>query len=303
MEYDVTIDRDKFLGGSDIAVIMGISPFKTRWELLLEKAGLKENEFQGNKYTEYGHLIESQIRDYINEKYKTNFIPNRVIIDDLRFHTDGFDGECVLEVKSTSQIHNDVDDYKLYLVQLIKYMEANDVECGILAVYDRPEDFNPVFDPSRLQVFAIDLKDYKPLLNQVNEEIDRFRRDLAKLKENPLLCEEDFQPNELVQISNKIVALENRMAEYKALEQEQKQLKQNLFEAMQKYGVKSWETFNGTKITRVDGTEATVRTVEEFDLDLFKSEHNDLYAEYVKKVEKKTSGRSGYVKITVPKGV
>ncbi len=47
MEYDVTIDRDKYIGGSDIPAIMGLSPFTSRWDLLLEKAGLKERDFFG----------------------------------------------------------------------------------------------------------------------------------------------------------------------------------------------------------------------------------------------------------------
>jgi len=51
---NVKVDRDKYVGGSDIPIIMNISPFKTRWELLQEEAGLIKNEFTGNQYTEYG---------------------------------------------------------------------------------------------------------------------------------------------------------------------------------------------------------------------------------------------------------
>lgn len=302
MDFDVTIDRDKYIGGSDIPAIMGISPFTTRWELLLEKAGLKERDFSGNKYTEYGHIIEPKIRAYINEKYKTNFEPNQVIDGDLRFHTDGFDGECVLEVKSTSQIHETVDEYKIYLVQLVKYMEANNVECGILAVYDRPEDFSEEFDPERLQDFPIDAKDYKNLLAEVNREIDRFRSDLARLKENPLLTEEDFQPKEVVQLSKAVVTLEMQMADFKAIEANYKRVKQALFEAMEKHNIKSWETFNGTKITRVDGTAASVETVTEFDSESFAESHPRLFKKFSKEVEKKNKGKAGYVKITLPKG-
>ena len=54
----VTVDREKYIGGSDIPIIMGISPFKSRFDLLLEKAGLKENDFTGNEYTEYGNKLE-----------------------------------------------------------------------------------------------------------------------------------------------------------------------------------------------------------------------------------------------------
>ena len=301
MEYDVTIDRNLYIGGSDIPVIMGISTFKTRWELLLEKAGLKENDFTGNRYTEYGNTIEPQIRDYINSKYNTNFEPNRIINGDFRGHTDGFNGECVLEIKSTSHIYETVDEYRVYLVQLIKYMEENKVDKGILAVYERPEDFNPLFDEKRLKIYEIEFSGYKTLAEQVNAEIDRFRADLERLKNNPLLTEEDFQPSELVTISNKVIALENRMLEYKAIEKEYNDMKKALYEAMQKHDVKTWETYNGTKITRVDGSEATVKTVTEFDADKFRTENAEMYEKYCVQVEKKTSARNGYVKITLPK--
>ena len=301
MEYDVTIDRNLYVGGSDISTIMGISSFKTRWELLLEMAGLKERDFTGNKYTLYGQKIEPQIRAYINELYNTNFEPNRIIKGNFRGHTDGFNGVCVLEIKSTSHIYKTVDEYKHYLVQLLKYMQENEVEKGILAVYERPSDFDTEFNPFSLYIYEIDIKQYKLLLEEINAEIDRFLQDLERLKQNPLLSEQDFQPNELVTLSNKVLTFEKRLEDFKVLEQEYKKAKQSLFEAMQKHEVKSWETPNGTKITRVDGTAGSVENVTEFDTDLFKSEHSELYEKYLKTVEKKKAGRSGYVKITLPK--
>ena len=301
MDYDVTIDRDKYIGGSDIAAIMGISPFKTRYELLLEKSGLKNPDFSGNRYTEYGKVIEPQIRDHINKGMPADaqFEPNCVINGDIRCHTDGFNGYCVLEIKSTSQIYETVEEYKIYLVQLVKYMEENKVENGLLAVYERPEDFNPVFDPQKLRIFEVNAGEHESLLQEVNHEIQRFRGDLARLKENPLLCEEDFQPSELVAISNKVVALETRMAEFKVIEAQYKQMKQDLYRAMQKYDVKSWQTYNGTRITRIDETKGTVETIAVFDEDRFSRENPELYQQYIKQVQKKTSGKAGYVRITL----
>ena len=114
---NVTDNRHLYIGGSDIPIIMGISSFKKRFDLLLEKAQLKENEFQGNAYTEYGNVLEPKIRDYINESEKNKFLEDKVIKEDLRYHSDGFNGKVVLEIKTTSQIHNSVDEYKVYLVQ------------------------------------------------------------------------------------------------------------------------------------------------------------------------------------------
>ena len=36
-EFDVSQDRDKYIGGSDLPIICGISKFKTRWQLLLKR--------------------------------------------------------------------------------------------------------------------------------------------------------------------------------------------------------------------------------------------------------------------------
>lgn len=301
MKYDVTIDRDKYVGGSDVPIIMGISPFKTRWELLQEKAGLKQSEFTGNKYTAYGDLMEPAIREHINAKRKKKFVPNQIINGDIRCNTDGFNGDCVLEIKTTSHIYDAVDDYKVYLVQLLLYMQENGVKKGKLCVYSRPDDFNPVFNAKRLQIHDITINQYKDLLAEANAEITRFRADLERLRNNPLLTEQDFQPNELVAISSKVVELETRIAQLKALETEQKAVKQMLYEAMAKYGVKSWETPNGVKITRVDAVEGTVKTVTEFDEVTFKAENPALYGMYLHDVKKRTAGKSGYVKITLAK--
>lgn len=303
-DFDVTIDRDKYIGGSDIPIIMGISKFKTRWELLQEKAGLKENTFTGNRYTEYGNIMESKIRAYVNEAFEgvmLPFEPNRTIVGDFRAHTDGFNRECVLEIKTTSDIHTFVDEYKHYLVQLVKYMEVNGVKRGLLCVYHRPEDFSEEFDPDRLQRFFVKLEDYTDLLSEINAELDSFRADLERLKENPLLSERDFQPKDLVLMSNKVIALENQLAEMKKIEAECKKAKQALFEAMEKSGIKSWATPNGTKITMVAATPASAEKVTEFDEDAFKKENGNLYSMYLRETEKKKSGKAGYVKITLPK--
>lgn len=301
MNYDVTIARNEYIGGSDIPVIMGISSFKKRYDLLLEKAGLKEDDFTGNRYTVYGQKMEPQIRDYINRKRKKKFEPNRIVNGDIRCHTDGFNGECVLEIKTTSRIFEKVDEYIVYLVQLLLYMKENGVKKGILAVYERPADFDPEFDSERLRIYEITASKYKTLTDKIYAEIDRFRADLERIKANPLLSEEDLQPNDLVSLSNMVILLEQRMAEYKVMEKKYKEMKQELYEAMQEHDVKSWKTVNGVSITRVDGVESTVKLVTEFDLESFKNEEPTLYEKYLRELPKETKGRGGYVKITMPK--
>mgnify|MGYP003302473162 CR=1 FL=1 len=270
--------------------------------LLLEKAGLEERTFSGNRFTEYGHLIEPQIREHINLTYNTTFVPNRVINGDLRLHTDGFNGECVLEVKSTSDIHATAEGYKAYLVQLLKYMEENEVKKGILAVYHRPEDMDATFDARRLQVFEILLEEHQSLLSYINKEIEKFRSDLERLKENPLLSEQDFLPSgSLATLADKVAKFENQLAQMKDIEAQLKEAKKALYLEMVKRNVKSWAMPNGTKITRVDEVPASTKTVTEFDTERFREEYPATYEQYCREVEKKVSGKAGFVRITVPK--
>ncbi len=190
---DVTVDRNKYIGGSDIPVILGISPFRTRYDLLLEKAEIEVNGFEGNQYTEYGNILEPKIRDYVNQTNSTNYQPQQLIQGFLRGNCDGFNGESILEIKTTSRIHRKIEKYELYKVQLLFYMDLYGVDKGILAVYKRPKDFNTDFDVKNLHIYEFYLSDEKETVERIKREIQRFWGDLERLKNNPLLSEKDFE--------------------------------------------------------------------------------------------------------------
>lgn len=299
----------------DIPKIMGISPFQTRFDLLLEKAGYLENDFQGNEFTRYGNVLESKIRNYINESLyqKDNFKEETFIDGDLRANVDGVNKGFILEIKTTSQIKDNLDDYKLYLVQLLFYMKVAKRKKGMLAVYERPVDFSEEFDENRLQTFMIDIDNFKELLEDINFAIERFRIDLKKVKDNPLITEEDLQPKEVIELSNQIVEIENQLIAFKELEKSQKKLKEQLKKSMEEYQIKKWETPNGTKITLVlDGEDKEVE-VKKVDTEKFEKENTDLISDFNKMQDKYNEtqekyttteteikkGRSGYVKITL----
>lgn len=297
-EDSVIKDRDKYIGGSDIGIIMDISPFKTRFDLLLEKAGLKENTFVGNEYTEYGDKLEPKIRDFINETlYQKNpFRPNCKIVGKFRGNCDGENHTSILEIKTTSQIHQDVNEYKLYLVQLLKYMEIYEKGKGVLAIYNRPEDFKEEFDNKRLQIFMIDIDNYKDLLKEINEAINKFLIDLEKLKQNPFLTEEDLLPKDLTIFANSVLQLESDVIKAKKIIEKYEEEKEKLRIAMINANVKKWETPNGIKITTIDGTEDVKINV--FDEETFKKENKELFDKYqIKKIKK---GRKGSLRITLP---
>ena len=307
MQDTVKKERDKYIGGSDIPVIMNLSPFKSRFDLLLEKAGYKEDTFEGNVYTEYGNTMEPKIREYINDFNKAicePYIEGKHIreaeadeIIGVRIHTDGENDNSILEIKTTSQIYPCVDDYKLYLVQLLFYMVNTGKPYGLLAVYNRPEDLSEKFEKTRLQWFTICIDDYKALCSEIGEALEKFIEDLQKVKDNPFITEEELLPTEVTDITARIVAFEAQLDYLKSIEKKVKEDKARLKDAMQACGVKSWTTPNGYKITLVPDGEDTTKKV--FNESKFKEADPDTYSKYLEDTIVK--GRSGYVKITAPK--
>ena len=315
MQETVKQDRDKYIGGSDIPVIMDLSPFKSRFDLLLEKAGYKEDTFEGNIYTEYGNKLEPKIREYINRSWVQTdpFVEGKHIreaedgeIIGVRIHTDGENDKYILEIKTTSQIHDKVDDYKLYLVQLLFYMVNTGKERGLLAVYERPEDLSEEFEAERLQQFIISIENYTELCKEIGDACEKFIEDLQKVKDNPFITEEELLPTEITDITARIVAFESQLDYLKTIEQKIQKDKARLKDAMQACGVKSWTTPQGYKITLIpDGVDTVVE--EEFiNYEQMKKDLPEMFKPYSmggylekRFVEKK--GRSGYVKITAPK--
>ncbi|MCI9434741.1 MAG: hypothetical protein HFI86_05685 [Bacilli bacterium] len=314
---NVKVDRDKYVGGSDIPIIMNISPFKTRWELLQEKAGLIKNEFTGNQYTEYGNVLEPKIRDFINKDLKDKFVEGKDIIDDIRCHTDGINKIMVLEIKTTSQIHKTLEEYKVYLVQLLFYMKYTKRKKGKLAVYERPENFDETFDESRLTIYDIDIKDYKDLLEEIDLAVDDFRNDLRRIKENPFLTEADLEPKDLIEIAKKLEEIETKLSGYDEIVKKRDDLKTQLKDKLDEIGKKQFKTSN-YKFTRVaDGKDTIIEIFDEdkfkeineklykeysheevsiiFDLDKFKEEHEKEAKKYITTSVKK--GKAGYLKM------
>ena len=313
MQESVKQDREKFIGGSDIPIIMELSPFKSRFDLLLEKAGYKKNDFEGNVFTEYGNKMESKIRDYINLTHQCDYSEGKHIEEipaewdvtpngmSIRCHTDGENDVSILEIKTTSQLYDNADDYELYLVQLLFYMMMTGKRFGLLAVYKRPDDMSEDFDVENLQLFNITMDNHTELVNNIVNAVIRFLDDLQKVKSNPFITEEELLPADVTEIAQRIVAFEQQLSRMKELEKKAKAEKDRLKTAMEKAGVKKWETPNGYKITLIP--DADDKAVEEttFNAERFMAEHPELVDQYMETKTVIKKGKAGYVRITSPK--
>ena len=313
MQASVKKDREKYIGGSDIPIIMELSPFKSRFDLLLEKAGYKHNDFEGNVFTEYGNKMESKIREHINAGFISTFVEGKhtcKIPDEwtkekagmkIRCHTDGECDDYILEIKTTSMTYTRIEDYDIYIVQLLFYMFMTGKEHGILAVYRRPDDMDETFNADNLQTFEIRLGDYVDLMIDIKNAVIRFLDDLQKVKSNPFITEEELLPADVTEIASRIVAFEQQLSRMKELEKKVKSEKDRLKDAMERAGVKKWETPNGYKITLIPDTDDTVVTEESFNAERFMSEHPEIVEQYMETKNVIKKGKKGYVRITSPK--
>lgn len=318
MQKSVSEDRWKYLGGSDIPIIMELSPFKSRFDLLLEKAQYKEDDFSGNAFTDYGNKMEEKIRDFINEtlipddeesltegkhikKIPTAWGKSMSNQMKIRAHTDGENESTILEVKTTSHIFKTIEENELYLVQLLFYMMSTGKKKGILAVYDRPDDLSETFEPERLHCFLINLDDFSDECAKIIKAISKFLDDLAKVKANPFITEEELLPSLIPDITSRIIAFEQQLSHMKEMEKKIKAEKERLKDAMQAGGIKSWQSDNGYKIMLVEDTPETVKQETSFNLEKFKEENPELADKYTETSNVIVPAKKGYVKITAPK--
>ena len=184
------------IGGSDIPTLLGINPFKTYYDLLLEKSGYQDCPFEANEYTKFGIDIEPKIRNFVNETYYKEDIFK---VDDKWENDKGFvskvDGKNsnkILEIKSTSKVEQELSGYRSYLVQLLFYMWRYDIDEGVLAVYARPADFDTTFCSGNLQIFSVVAGDYQSEYEEISKAIMKFWVNIKQLESNPFLLESEL---------------------------------------------------------------------------------------------------------------
>lgn len=293
-DKNVIENRRVFVGGSDVPVILGLSKYKSQFELAKEKTGLVPTVFDSNEYTVYGQVIEPQIRDYINIINETNFKPGTVINKErnIRGNCDGadFDESLLLEIKS----HGKNPMMEVYKVQMQLYMNEFNLAAGWLALYERPDNFDAEFDPERLKIEVVHRDDVQ--INEILQAIELFWKRCEALKRQPDMTEAEYysitleEKNEIAIVASEVEKFELQIQSFKETESQYKAMKDKLYQLMMDHKVKSFET-DRCIITLVLPTEAT-----SIDTKALRESHPRI----AKKFEK-TSPKKGYTKVSVKK--
>jgi len=152
-------ERRKGIGGSDIAAILGLSPFKTAYQVYREKRKEVE-DWQGNNLTDWGKRMEPAIRQwYSDQTGRSVRLPDKIMYHEkypfMLASLDGFtDDRRIVEIKTARSGKNwgeprtnQIPDY--YAVQCHHYMivtgfEVTDVPVSIAGgspeLYEVPAD-------------------------------------------------------------------------------------------------------------------------------------------------------------------
>jgi putative phage-type endonuclease len=292
------------IGGSDIGAICGVNSYKTAYDVFLDKT--VGQSFHGNNITWFGSVFEHHIADMFEERYKELF---EVKIERKHFKCREYPwlngnidrklidlktGEAgVLEIKTTRTFNNDEwgkgcafgIDYKLiisdnqvpesYYYQVQHYLLCTGFSFAWLCAFSR--------DTCELRIYKIDADTGVQNLikkmgtefwfNHVIKGVEPDRNiPLSERKSNGDTIDADGS------IIDKVAALKDLQGKIKDLESQEKALKAEI------------QAFIGDNEILLDvATDKPLITWKSsegrtFDTEKFKSEHEDLYNEYLKLV-------------------
>lgn len=288
-DNNVTENRSSFVGGSDVPVILGLSKYKTQYQLAQEKAGIIKAENISNPYIQFGNKMEPPIREYINTKNSLHFHPDTFIDRDemIRSNVDGIDEEnkILLEIKT----HGSKPTMKVYEAQMQLYFHQTGCNYGWLAMYQRPSDFDMEFDSANLRIKEIERDQFA--IEKILDSIETFWIRLEYLKEYPDMSEKDYYSigNDVDKLVARVEKFELQMMEFKEkaklIEAQQKEFREQLYQKMEENDIKKIDT-GDLLITRVL---PTVR--KSVDSTKLKKELPDVYENYLKESQVKGSIR------------
>ena len=150
------MERSKYIGGSDIAALCGVSRYKGEYEVWLSKTSEAYTKKE-SAAMEWGNRLEKVVADKFAENHAFNLIQGRPIAhidysfvggtpDFIYAEADGSQG--VLEVKTTNQYNaKDWDNGECpdeYLLQLQWYLMLTGLTFGYLAVLIGGQDYREV---------------------------------------------------------------------------------------------------------------------------------------------------------------
>lgn len=225
-------NRISYIGGSDFSTVLDINPFRKRIELVLEKAGVIVNNFEGNEATRRGELLEDIVIEMFEEKTGLKVTDKQAEFEmkiedciDLKCHLDGITSDnAVFEAKTTDvKSKTWKDGIPLYYKAQLEFnCKLSKKEKAYIAVAFCDEN----------EIVKFEHFEYIPTIS--DEEFETtckiFTKDVEKYKSfgivnNGILVKEKEDLNKLIEDLEEIDAkISNIKKEIKPLEEEKKKI-------------------------------------------------------------------------------
>ena len=178
--------RSKGIGSSDIPIILGLSPWKTEYQLWLEKTNIRPSDFSGNWATRRGTELEPIVRDWYNEKYNTSMQPeNRESKENsiFRASADGYDPivNRLIEIKCPN-----IGDHKMALNGEVPEKYRPQIQ-WLMLVFDCPSIDYISFNNGHA---VVTIKEDRPYQQYIKEKALEFWNKVEKLE--PPSCDEEY---------------------------------------------------------------------------------------------------------------
>jgi putative phage-type endonuclease len=279
-------DRRKFIGGSDAPAILGLSPWKTPYQLYLEKRGELEGHGDSvdpdNDPMFWGKTLEPIIRQrYADKTGKRIVVPSAPIIHPqhgwMGGSLDGVtDDQRVFEAKNTRVLGEwgepETDAIpEMYLVQVQHYLAVTQFSVADVAVLIGGNDFRIYHIEADIELQAL-----------IIEREAAFWSRVQNGDPPPPLTYSDMQKRYgkastaiVVQASPEAVEAVNRIKQLKEIQEQEETLKAFVMGEMGEADTLS----AGDKIL---ATWKAAKAAKRFDQKAFEADHPELYAQYCK---------------------
>jgi putative phage-type endonuclease len=283
--------RKKGIGGSDAAVVCGMSKYKSPFELWQEKTGKTESVEAGEK-AYWGNALEPFVRAEFEKRSGYEVHLEETILQHphhpfMLANVDGiilneeYPKGCIFEAKTASAyLEHEWEDGKVpeaYQLQVQHYLAVTNFEGAYIAVLIGGNTFKWTFIPRDEELIEMLIKiesvfwDY--VTRDVAPPIDGSEASTYFIKELYKFCEK----NSKIELPEKAEAL---IVQYEEAQEVEKEMATRKNEAANKIKAMLGNCEIGTCSERVVSWR-NVNT-EKFDTTSFKVEHPDLYSQYLK---------------------
>jgi putative phage-type endonuclease len=280
--------KQKGIGGSDVATILGLNPWKTAFTLWLEKTGQIEPEPVNNESVEWGNILEPVIRAKFERATGFEVIENPWVMchDEHDFMVANIDGEVfdpemgewgVLEIKTAGDRYkSEWEDgppthYHLQIQHYLAVMNYNYAYVAVLLGGNQFKYFKILRDDYVIDsIISAEINFMQLVSEKIAPEISGQNADSNYLAATypEASDEEGLLRSELERLAIKYTEIQK---DIKFLQEEADYIKNKIkLEAKE------------LKVLKNDYVKVSMPTVRKitFDSKLFAAEHPDLYAQY-----------------------